>query len=68
MLNGEGNGTRSRARRGFAAMDPMRQKEIASLGGKAAHQSGHAHEFTSDEARAAGRRRHELKSGARPGA
>jgi general stress protein YciG len=39
-------------------MDPQRQREIASLGGRAAHQSGHAHEFTSDEARAAGRKRH----------
>ncbi len=48
-----------RTRRGVAAMDPQRQKQIASLGGRAAHQSGHAHEFTSDEARAAGRKRHE---------
>jgi general stress protein YciG len=47
-----------RALRGFAAMDPQRQREIASLGGRAAHQSGHAHEFTSEEARAAGRKRH----------
>ncbi|MBL0426216.1 KGG domain-containing protein [Ramlibacter alkalitolerans] len=44
--------------RGFAAMDPQRQREIASLGGRAAHQSGHAHEFTSEEARAAGKKRH----------
>ncbi len=44
--------------RGFAAMDPQRQREIASLGGRAAHQSGHAHEFSSEEARAAGRKRH----------
>ncbi len=44
--------------RGFAAMDPQRQREIASLGGRAAHQSGHAHEFTSEEARVAGRKRH----------
>jgi general stress protein YciG len=51
-----------RSPRGFAAMDPQRQREIASLGGRAAHQSGHAHEFTSDEARAAGRKRH-AKSG-----
>ena len=53
---------RSRVRksvRGFAAMNPQRQREIASLGGRAAHQSGHAHEFTSDEARAAGRKRHQ---------
>lgn len=53
----ESSSTR-RSLRGFAAMDPQRQKEIASLGGRAAHQSGHAHEFTSEEARAAGRKRH----------
>lgn len=47
-----------RSPRGFAAMDPQRQREIASLGGRAAHQSGHAHEFTTEEARAAGRKRH----------
>ncbi|RYZ06059.1 MAG: general stress protein [Comamonadaceae bacterium] len=47
-----------RSLRGFAAMDPQRQREIASLGGRAAHQSGHAHEFTSEEARAAGKKRH----------
>ena len=52
--------TQRRSPRGFAAMDPQRQKEIASLGGRAAHQSGHAHEFTSEEARAAGRKRHVL--------
>lgn len=40
--------------RGFASMDPARQREIASEGGKAAHQKGTAHEFTSEEARAAG--------------
>ena len=51
------NGQR-KSLRGFAAMDPQRQREIASLGGRAAHQSGHAHEFTSEEARAAGRKRH----------
>ncbi len=49
--------------RGFAAMDPMRQREIASLGGRAAHQSGHAHEFTSEEARVAGRKRHARTEG-----
>lgn len=42
--------------RGFASMDPRRQREIASEGGKAAHQSGNAHEFTSEEAREAGRK------------
>jgi general stress protein YciG len=58
------NGSAGRARRGFAAMDPQRQREIASLGGRAAHQSGHAHEFTSDEAREAGRKRHAKRNGA----
>ena len=52
-----------RSLRGFAAMDPQRQKEIASLGGRAAHQSGHAHEFTSEEARVAGRKRHAGRNG-----
>jgi len=42
--------------RGFAAMDRSRQREIARKGGKAAHQKGTAHEFTADEARAAGRK------------
>ena len=54
---------RRKSIRGFAAMDPQRQREIASLGGRAAHQSGHAHEFTSDEARAAGRKRHQKHQG-----
>jgi general stress protein YciG len=42
--------------RGFASMDSTRQREIASKGGKAAHQKGTAHEWTSEEAREAGRR------------
>jgi uncharacterized protein len=42
--------------RGFASMDRMKQKEIASKGGKAAHQKGTAHEWTSEEAREAGRK------------
>ena len=54
----DGSGATRRSPRGFAAMDPQRQREIASLGGRAAHQSGHAHEFTSEEARVAGRKRH----------
>lgn len=53
--------------RGFAAMDPQRQREIASLGGRAAHQSGHAHEFTSEEARAAGKKRHARAPGVAEG-
>ena len=42
--------------RGFASMDTHRQREIARKGGRAAHEKGKAHEFTSDEARAAGRK------------
>ena len=42
--------------RGFASMDPNKQREIASKGGKAAHAKGTAHEFTSEEAREAGRK------------
>jgi len=42
--------------RGFASMDRARQREIASKGGKAAHQKGTAHEWTSEEARDAGRK------------
>lgn len=45
-----------KSERGFAAMDPQRQRQIASEGGKAAHQSGNAHEFNSEEAREAGRK------------
>jgi general stress protein YciG len=44
------------SKRGFASMDPSKQKEIASKGGRAAHAKGTAHEFTSDEARVAGRK------------
>ena len=42
--------------RGFASMDRSKQREIASKGGKAAHQKGTAHEWTSEEARDAGRK------------
>ena len=42
--------------RGFASMDRSKQREIASKGGKAAHQKGTAHEWTSEEARNAGRK------------
>lgn len=44
-----------KSNRGFAGMDPKRRAEISSKGGKAAHAKGTAHEFTSEEARAAGR-------------
>jgi hypothetical protein len=42
--------------RGFASMDRNKQREIASKGGKAAHQKGTAHEWTCEEAREAGRK------------
>src|SRR5436190_24176405 len=45
-----------KSRRGFAAMDPAKQREIASKGGKAAHAKGRAHEFTPEQAREAGRK------------
>jgi hypothetical protein len=44
--------------RGFASMDRNKQREIASEGGRAAHAAGTAHEFTSQEAREAGRMSH----------
>src|SRR4051812_2651537 len=44
------------SRRGFASMDPNRQKEIASKGGRAAQAKGTAHEWSADEAREAGRK------------
>ena len=52
-MNGASGG---KSRRGFASMDPSRQKEIASKGGRAAHQKGTAHEWSSDEARSAGQK------------
>ena len=49
---GEGN----KSKRGFASMDEDKQREIASKGGKAAHEKGTAHEFNSEEGQAAGRK------------
>ncbi len=48
MINAE-----RKERRGFASMSPEKQREIASKGGRAAHQKGTAHEWTSEEARSA---------------
>ena len=42
--------------RGFASMDEEKQREIASKGGKAAHEKGTAHEFSSEEAKEAGQK------------
>ncbi len=52
---------RPRAKRGFAVLSPEKKREIASMGGKAAHEHGRAHRFTSEEARAAGKKRHQLR-------
>ena len=52
----------TRKNRGFASMDREKQREIARKGGRAAHQKGTAHEFTSDEAREAGRKGGEVVS------
>jgi len=53
MANNQNQGG---SNRGFASMDDDKQREIASKGGKAAHESGNAHEFNSQEAREAGRK------------
>ena len=55
-------GTSRTSNRGFASMDPKRQREIASQGGRAAHEKGTAHEFNSEEARAAGRKGGQARS------
>ena len=46
----------AKARRGFAVMDPAKQKEIASKGGRAAHLKGTAHRWSEEEAKEAGRK------------
>jgi general stress protein YciG len=51
-----------KSKRGFASMDPSRQREIASRGGRAAHAKGTAHEWSPDEARVAGRKGGEVVS------
>ena len=50
------------SKRGFASMDPQRKREIASKGGRAAHEKGTAHEFSPEEARQAGRKGGEVVS------
>lgn len=44
------------SKRGFASWTPEMRREVSARGGKAAHASGKAHEFTSEEAREAGRK------------
>jgi uncharacterized protein len=55
-------GRSGKSNRGFASMSPERQREIASKGGRAAHEKGTAHEWTADEARQAGRKGGEVVS------
>ena len=49
--------------RGFAGMDDDKQRQIAAEGGRAAHEKGTAHEFSSQEAREAGRKGGEASHG-----
>lgn len=53
--------------RGFASMDPQKQRDIAAEGGRAAHASGNAHEFNSEEARRAGSMSHKNDGNAQSG-
>ena len=53
--NNQQGGQQGSSNRGFASMDDDKQREIASQGGRAAHEKGTAHEFDSQEAREAGR-------------
>jgi uncharacterized protein len=59
------NETGRKERRGFASMTAEKQREIASKGGRAAHQKGTAHEWTSEEARTAGRKGGQVSRGGR---
>ncbi len=46
-------------------MSPEKQREIASKGGRAAHEKGTAHEWSADEARSAGRKGGQVSRGGR---
>ncbi len=52
-MESEDNNT---SKRGFGSMDPEKQKEVASKGGRTAHEKGTAQEFDSEEARKAGKK------------
>lgn len=52
-------------KRGFASMDPEKRRRIASKAGRRAHELGVAHEWTSEEARAAGREGGRISRGGR---
>ena len=53
--------------RGFGSMDEKKQRDIAAQGGRAAHEKGTAHEFSSEEAREAGRKGGQARQGQRSG-
>ena len=57
--------TERKERRGFASMSPEKQREIASKGGRAAHEKVTAHEWTAEEARSAGRKGGQVSRGGR---
>jgi general stress protein YciG len=59
------NTSERKERRGFASMSAEKQREIASKGGRAAHEKGTAHEWTADEARNAGRKGGQVSRGGR---
>jgi general stress protein YciG len=64
-VDGRSQSAPRKERRGFASMSPEKQREIASKGGRAAHQKGTAHEWTSEEARSAGRKGGQISRGGR---
>ena len=59
------NTGKKKERRGFASMSPEKQREIASKGGRAAHEKGKAHEWSADERRSAGRQGGQVSRGGR---
>ena len=64
-MDGRSQAAPRKERRGVASMSPEKQREIASKGGRAAHQKGTAHEWTSEEARSAGRKGGQISRGGR---
>jgi general stress protein YciG len=62
MVTNNTGALKNTSARGFASMDPDKQKEIARLGGRTAHEKGRAHQFNSEEARAAGKKGGEIVS------
>ena len=62
-INQQAKGENKKSMRGFAAMDTEKQKEIARKGGRAAHEQGVAHEWSSQEAREAGKKGGQARGG-----